>query len=149
MRKTLLAVTVLAVLLAACADPGEEAAADPTTEPWILQAGTLDGADVPIVEGYPITLIFDQPEGQAGGKSACNQWFGPYTLSGNELTFGEVAGTLMACTDEGVMESESSFLAALELVEIFTLEGNELNLTGEGVDLLFVVDESAATSTTS
>ena len=149
MRKTLLAVTVLAVLLAACADPGEEAAADPTTEPWILQAGTLDGADVPIVEGYPITLIFDQPEGQAGGKSACNQWFGPYTLSGNELTFGDVAGALMACTDEGVMESESAFLAALELVEIFTLEGNELNLTGEGVDLLFVVDESAATSTTS
>jgi hypothetical protein len=34
-------------------------------------------------------------------------------------------------------------------VEIFTIEGNQLNLTGEAVDLLFVVDESAATSTTS
>jgi heat shock protein HslJ len=54
----------------------------------------------------------------------------------------------MACTDEGVMESEQAFLTAIELVEIYTIEGNELNLTGEGVDLLFVVDESPATSTT-
>ena len=146
MRKKLLAVTVLAVLLAACADPGEEAATDPTTESWVLQAGTLDGADIPIIEGFPITLIFDQPEGQAGGKSACNQWFAGYTLSGNELTFSDIGQTMMACVDEGVMESEMAFTTALELVEIFTIEGNELNLAGEGVDLLFVVDESAATS---
>jgi heat shock protein HslJ len=148
MRRTLLALAVLATLLAACADPGEEGAADPTAESWVLQAGTLDGAEIPIIEGYPITLIFDQPEGMAGGKSACNQWFGSYTLSGNELTFTGIAGTLMACTDEGVMESEQAFLTAIELVEIYTIEGNELNLTGEGVDLLFVVDESPATSTT-
>jgi heat shock protein HslJ len=55
---------------------------------------------------------------------------------------------MMACVDEGVMESEEAFTAALALVEIFTLEGNELNLSGEGVDLLFIVDETAATSTT-
>jgi heat shock protein HslJ len=149
MRKTLLAALILAVPLAACAEPGEEAAADPTTESWVLEAGTLDGADIPIVEGFPITLIFDEPEGTAGGKSACNQWFGSYTLSGNELTFGDIGQTMMACVDEGVMESEDAFTTALGLVEIFTLEGNELNLSGEGVDLLFVVDETAATSTTS
>jgi heat shock protein HslJ len=56
---------------------------------------------------------------------------------------------MMACVDEGVMESETAFTAALAQVEIFTIEGNQLNLTGEAVDLLFVVDESAATSTTS
>jgi heat shock protein HslJ len=147
MRKTLIAAAIIAVLLVACADPGEEGAADPTTESWVLQAGTLDGADIPIVDGYPITLVFDQPEGMAGGKSACNQWFGPYTLEGNELTFSGIAGTLMACTDEGVMDSETAFLTAMELVEIYTMEGNELNLTGEGVDLLFVIDESATTTT--
>jgi heat shock protein HslJ len=54
----------------------------------------------------------------------------------------------MACTDEGVMDSETAFLSAMDLVEVYTIEGNELNLTGEAVDLLFVVDESAATSTT-
>jgi heat shock protein HslJ len=149
MRKTLLAVAVLCVVLSACADPGEEGSADPTSESWVLQAGTLDGAEIQIVDGYPITLIFDQPEGMAGGKSACNQWFGGYTLSGNELTFSDIGGTLMACTDEGVMESETAFLTAMDLVEIYTIQGNELNLTGEGVDLVFVVDESATTTTTS
>jgi heat shock protein HslJ len=149
MRKTLLAVAVLCVVLSACADPGEEGSADPTSESWVLQAGTLDSAEIQIVDGYPITLIFDQPEGMAGGKSACNQWFGGYTLSGNELTFSDIGGTLMACTDEGVMESETAFLTAMDLVEIYTIQGNELNLTGEGVDLVFVVDESATTTTTS
>jgi heat shock protein HslJ len=149
MRRTLLAVSVLAALLTACADPGEEGAADPTTESWVLEAGTLNGADIPLVEGFPITLIFDEPEGQAGGKSACNQWFSSYTLSGNELTFGDVGQTMMACVDEGVMDSETAFVTALDLVEIYTMEGNELNLAGEGVDLLFVVDETATATTTS
>jgi len=146
MRRAVIFAIVAATALAACADPGEEGASDPTTNAWVLEAGTLDGADIPIVEGYPITLIFAEPEGTAGGKSACNQWFGGYTLSGNELTFTDIGGTLMACTDEGVMDSETAFLDAMGLVELFTVDGNELNLTGVDVDLLFVVDESAAQS---
>jgi heat shock protein HslJ len=147
MRRAIVLVAVLATVLAACADPGEEGASDPTTNAWVLEAGTLDGADIPVVDGFPITLIFDEPEGTAGGKSACNQWFGGYTLSGNELTFTDLGGTLMACTDEGVMESEAAFLDAMSLVEMFTIEGDELNLSGVDVDLLFVVDETATTTT--
>jgi len=143
MKRAIALVVIIGIALPACADPGEEGASDPTTSAWVLEAGTLNGADIPIVEGYPITLIFDQPEGTAGGKSACNQWFGGYTLSGNELTFTDIGGTMMACTDEGVTESEAAFFDAMSMVEIFTMEGDELNLTGEAVDLLFVVDETA------
>lgn len=142
MKRSLTLLAVLALTLAACADPGEDGASDPTTTAWVLEAGTLDGADIPIVDGYPITLVFDLPEGMAGGTSACNQYFGAYTLSGNELTFSDFGQTMMACTDEGVMDSESAYLAALGLVETFTMGGDELNLAGEGVDLRFVVDES-------
>jgi heat shock protein HslJ len=147
MRRAIALVAFIAIALTACADPGEEGASDPTTNAWVLEAGTLDGADIPIVDGYPITLIFDQPEGTAGGKSACNQWFGGYTLSGNEMTFTDIGGTLMACIDQGVTESEAAFLDAMGLVEIFTMDGDELNLAGEAVDLLFVVDETATTTT--
>jgi heat shock protein HslJ len=147
MKRSIALVAMLAFVLTACADPGEEGSSDPTANAWVLEAGTLDGSDIPIVEGFPITLIFDEPEGTAGGKSACNQWFGGYTLSGNELTFTDVGGTMMACVDEGVMESEAAFLDAMGQVELFTLEGGELNLTGEAVDLLFVVDETATTTT--
>ena len=147
MRRAIALAAVLVIGLTACADPGEEGGSDPTANAWVLEAGTLDGSDIPIVDGYPITLIFDQPEGTAGGKSACNQWFGGYTLSGNELTFTDVGGTMMACTDEGVMESEAAFLDAMSQVELFTIEGDQLNLSGEAVDLVFVVDETATTTT--
>lgn len=147
MRRAIALAAILVIALAACADPGEEGGSDPTTDAWILEAGTLDGSDIPMVDGYPITLIFDQPEGTAGGKSACNQWFGGYTLSGNELTFTDLGGTMMACLDEGVTESEAAFLDAMAQVELFTMSGDELNLTGEAVDLLFVVDEAATTTT--
>lgn len=146
MRRAISLVAVLAIVLTACADPGEEGASDPTTESWVLEAGTLTGADIPIVDGHPITLIFDEPEGMAGGTSACNQYFGSYTLSGNELTFGDMGQTMMACMPDEVMESETAYLEALALVELFSIEDGQLNLTGVDVDLLFVVDESAAQS---
>ena len=53
---------------------------------------------------------------------------GGYTLSGNELTFTDIGGTMMACVDEGVTESEVAFLDAMSQVETFTMEGDELNL---------------------
>ena len=146
MKRAIALVAVLATVLTACADPGEEGASDPTTESWVLEAGTLTGADIPIVDGHPITLIFNEPDGMAGGTSACNQYFGTYTLSGNELTFGDMGQTMMACMPEEVMESETAYLEALALVELFTIEDGQLNLTGVDVDLLFVVDESAAQS---
>ena len=68
MRRAIALVAILAIALTACADPGEEGASDPTANAWVLEAGTLDGADIPIVDGFPITLIFDQPEGTAGGS---------------------------------------------------------------------------------
>ena len=146
MRRALVLAIALTTVLAACADPGEEGASDPTTDSWVLEAGTLDGADISIVEEFPITLIFDEPEKTAGGTSACNQWFGSYTLSGNELTFTDIGQTMMACVDEGVMDSETAFLEAMGLVELFTVEDGQLNLSGVDVDLLFVVDEAAAQS---
>jgi len=146
MKRAIALVAVLATVLTACADPGEEGASDPTTESWVLEAGTLNGADLPVVADHPITLVFDTEAGTAGGTSACNQYFGSYTLSGNELTFGDMGQTMMACMPEEVMESETAYLEALALVELFTVEGNELNLSGVDVDLLFVIDESAAQS---
>jgi heat shock protein HslJ len=143
MKKALALVAVLGVALTACADPSEEGAPDPTANSWVLQAGTLNGADIPLVEGHPITLGFDVGEGTAHGTSACNQYFGAYTLSGNELTFDDMGSTMMACSPQEVMDSETAYLEAMSLVEIFTMEGNELNLSGEAVDLLFVIDESA------
>ncbi len=143
MKRALALVAILALVLTACANPDEEGASDPTANSWVLQAGTLDGADIPLVADHPITLTFNVDEGTIGGTSACNQYFGAYELSGNTLTFDGLGSTMMACDPPEIMDSEAAYLDALMQVEIFTMEGDELNLSGEAVDLLFVVDESA------
>ena len=45
------------------------------------------------------------------------------------------------------MDAEAAYLEALSLVELFTIEGDQLNLSGVDADLVFVVDETATTTT--
>ncbi len=146
MRKAIALVAILAVALTACADPGEEGASDPTADAWVLEAGTVDGVDIPVIADRPITLVFDTEAGTAGGSSACNQYFAAYTLSGTDLTFDDVGSTMMACEPE-VMDAEAAYLEALSLVEQFSIEDGQLNLSGVDADLVFVVDETATTTT--
>ena len=141
MRRAFLASSVLALTLTACAEPSEQAATDPTGFAWVLESGTLNGEPVPMVDTHPITLVFEEEE--AGGVAACNQYFGPYMISGAELSFGDIGQTLMACQPDEVNESESRYLEALALVDTFTATTETLTLTGEGVELVFAVDDSA------
>ncbi|HLF61640.1 MAG TPA: META domain-containing protein [Acidimicrobiia bacterium] len=137
MRKTLVLAAVLGLILAACAD-GDEASSDPTGTAWVLESGTLDGAAVPIVDGSPITLTFE--EDAIAGTAACNSYFGSYTISGSEISFSGIGSTMMACSPDEVMESESKYLQALALVDAFTATEDSLTLTGNGVELVFAVD---------
>ena len=141
MRRAFLALSVLALTLTACAEPSEQAATDPTEFAWVLESGTVNGEPVPMVDTHPITLVFEEEE--AGGTSACNQYFGAYTISGAELSFGDMAQTMMACMPDEVMDSESRYLEALGLVETFNATADTLTLTGEGVELVFAVDAGA------
>lgn len=141
MRRTFLTLSVLALTLTACAEPSEQAATDPTEFAWVLESGTLNGEPVPMVDTHPITLAFEEDQG--GGTSACNQYFGDYTISGAELSFGDIGQTMMACTPDEVMDSESRYLEALGLVDTFSATADTLTLTGEGVELVFAVDDSA------
>jgi heat shock protein HslJ len=141
MRKTLSIAVVLSLVLFACAEPSEQAAADPTDTAWRLESGTLDGSAVPVIDTHPITLIFT--EDGAGGTSACNHYSGSYTLSGGEIGFGEIIQTEMACIPDEVMDSEAAFLTALSRIETFIATEDLLTLSGDGVELIFEVDEQA------
>jgi heat shock protein HslJ len=142
MRRTLSTAVVLSLVLFACAEPSEQAATDPTDTAWRLVSGTLEGSAVPVLQTHPITLVFD--EDGAGGTSACNHYTADYSISGGELSFGQIIQTEMACTPDEVMDSEAAFLAALSLVDAFTATEDSLTLSGDGVELIFGVDEEAA-----
>jgi heat shock protein HslJ len=78
------------------------------------EPGTLEGTSWTAVEVYgtPVTPQVASPDrdphlvfgagGRVAGADGCNRLTGPYTVKGNGITFGDLAGTQMACpkTDE-------------------------------------------------
>ena len=60
------------------------------------------------------------------GSDGCNRLMASYELKGDQLTFGQTAGTMMACP-EG-METEKLFLEALKHVSRWKIAGQHLAL---------------------
>ena len=87
-------------------------------KPALPQAGTRD-----------VHLQF-QVNGRASGFDGCNQVTGPYTLSGDNLTFGRMAATQMACMDTS--GTEQAFRAVLEHTRRFRIDGDKLELFDDG-----------------
>lgn len=126
-------VFALALLLAACGEDAGDGAAAPTvaTVPdgqWDLVSG------VPVVDGFPVTLIIEGAD--AGGRAACNSYFGSVTVDGSSITISQLGQTEMAC-EPGVMESESAYLSALMSMTSWERTGDGLVLRGAGGELVF------------
>jgi len=65
-------------------------------------------------------------ENRITGSDGCNNITGSYLLDGEKLTFGEVAGTRMACAEGG--EQAQVFNAALTKVASYTVHSDQLEL---------------------
>ncbi len=102
---------------------------------WLLQAGTNQGAAIPIVAGSKVTLQVDGT--RAGGTAACNSYGGKIVISGSNISISELGQTEMACLDNRLMALESAYLAALPRVTTVARSGNSLLLTGPQVELRF------------
>lgn len=121
-----------ALLLSACS--ALSAGNDPLEgTSWVLASY----AGQPALPGTDVTLQF--ADGQAGGTAGCNGYGGAYEVDGNEISFHEIASTLMLCTaPPGVMEQEGQFLGSLNEVERFELDEGQLQLfRPDGEALLF------------
>ena len=100
---------------------------------WVLSRGFGPDGDVPIVDGWPITIGFESDT--FGGTAACNGYGGGYSTDGTSISWQDVSQTEMGC--EGpAMASEAAFLSALLLVDSFEL-ADGLLLSGPGVELMF------------
>ena len=95
----------------------------------------LDGA--PPIAGTTLTIAFE--EGSAGGAAGCNTYGASYRLQDESLTFSEIASTLMACLDNGVMEQEQAYLAFLGEVTSYNISAGMLYLSRpDGSSLRFI-----------
>ena len=131
-RKLILFPLMTLLLLSAC---GAVAPATPSLEGTSWQLESLAGE--PALPGTDVTIEFK--DGQAGGQAGCNGYGGAYKVDGNEITFRELASTLMACADPAVMEQESAYLQFLGEVQRFELVEGQLQLVrADGEALVFV-----------
>jgi heat shock protein HslJ len=131
-----LALLAALLVLAACgSDAGESGADGPDLAgQWQLTAGTVDGAALPMPPVSVATLEF--ADGQASGAAFCNRFFAPVEADGPALSLGDIGSTQMACAPD-VMAAESAYLAALAAVGTAVRDGDDLVLTGDGVELRF------------
>ena len=162
-RTALSVVAFGALLVAACGDDtstsdsvaGDDAAAttpdvslplpdgnDPNTidGSWILTSGYLDGEPFDLVDGWNVTLTIDGD--QVSGTAACNGYGGTLTtgdrLGGSgPFRVTELSWTEMGCEPE-VMQLEQRYLAALQAVDSYELEGSlYLGVPATGTSLEF------------
>ncbi len=89
-------------------------------------------AGKPVPDGVSVTLRFLDDD-RIAGSSGCNRFMGGYALTGEGLSFGQIAGTMMACPAPQ-METEQRFLALLQAV-------NRFEITPDGGLLLITTDE--------
>ena len=95
----------------------------------------LDGEPVPEVGKTPTLEILE--DGSAAGVSGVNRYRTRLELSDGRLAFGPTAGTKMAGPPEA-MALESDFLARLDAVSTYQVEGDTLRLwAGDNEALTF------------
>jgi heat shock protein HslJ len=81
-----------------------------------------------------ITLEFVDETG-AAGSSGCNNYSTTYEVDGIRISFGQTAGTLMACVPP-VMAQEQSYLQALADAAFFEVSDEKLQLFDSNTTLL-------------
>lgn len=67
-------------------------------------------------------------DGELNGHAGCNNFFGPYEISGTEIEIGPLAATRKMCTGPQ-MDIEKTFMNGLRDARGFEIEGNKLALT--------------------
>ena len=136
---------VLALSAAACSSGSS--APDTLVGQWDVTAIADGSGDLaPPVEGTTLTANITGTE--INGSSGCNNYMGAAAIDGSSVSFGPLAGTLMACADSAVMDQEQNFGGLLQGVDSWegTSEGIDLRIDGTTAIQLVATDTSLAGS---
>ena len=102
---------------------------------WNLAVYGLENNVPP--EGVIPTLVF-LDDGMLSGMSGCNSFFGQYQTDGETMSIGQMGSTLMLCFDDATMQLEAEYLALLQHVAAYAIDGTFLTLYDENsVGILF------------
>jgi len=127
-------VVVIAILAGGCSAAADPPPVDPSGT-WELVAGRIGERAVPIVEGYPITIIVDAR--RISGTAGCNGYGADVRAHGESIAVDELTLTAALCDIRGVMEAESAYVGALQRISAVGIDGGALVLSGPDTELRF------------
>lgn len=129
MRAIGFAICLLAAAAPAGAVPGSAASAA-AIEGTTWRLASLPGHDAAFLAAVPdgVTVRFEGGALQA--FAGCNRLRGGYTVAGDRLTLGPMAGTMMACPPP-VGDVEDAVVRALTGTQRFAVAGDTLTLTSD------------------
>ena len=133
LRRIAIILPLLAFAFAACGgDDGSGSNGGGTQDPaalegesWILTQMLAAGGQTQILD-IGVSASFDGST--ISGNSGCNSYHASYEASGNEISFGPVAGTKMACP-EAESTTEARYLQLLEGVTTFETSGRSMSMS--------------------
>lgn len=89
-------------------------------------------------------LQLDFKDGRVGVSNTCNRMGGAYSVEGDQLKFGHLASTMMACADAKLMALDQEVGKRLEGSAKFAQAGDSLTLTTASGDVLTFTGEPTA-----
>jgi heat shock protein HslJ len=134
MKRYLLLLLLAGLVLSACTSQEKS-----LTGIWTLTAYGPEGSTNPAVTDNPATITFND-DGTVSGNSGCNSFGGEYKVEGGQVTFNQLASTLMACSDP-LMSQEGGMFKVLDGTAAFEIKGDTLTITKDGMALLFAAAE--------
>ena len=133
LRRVAIILPLVAFAFAACG--GDDASGsngggthDPAAlegQSWILTQMLSAGGQTQILD-VGVSAEFDGTT--ISGNAGCNSYHASYEASGNEISFGPVAGTKMACP-EAETSTEARYLQLLEGVATFETSGRSMSMS--------------------
>ena len=130
----LLTFVVVAFAFAACggddgsgSDGGTQDPAALEGESWILTQMLTEGGQTEVVD-VGVSAQFDATT--ISGNSGCNSYHASYEASGNEISFGPIAGTRKACP-EPENSTEARYLQLLDGIATFEVSGRSMTMNDQ------------------
>jgi heat shock protein HslJ len=133
LRRVAIILPLVAFAFAACGgDDGSGSNGGGTQAPtalegqsWILTQMLSAGGQTQILD-VGVSAEFDGAT--ISGNAGCNSYHASYEASGNEISFGPVAGTKMACP-EAETSTEARYQQLLEGVATFETSGRSMSMS--------------------
>jgi len=131
-KKYLLVLFVICLAISACSPKSTSASLVGT---WKLTAYGPANSPTSAVADAEASLTFNS-DGTVTGNGGCNGLGGDYEVKDDQITFGPIMSTLMAC-DDPRMTQEGAFTQVMNETASFQIDGNTLTITKDDIVLIF------------